>query len=337
MTENNNLMESAMDQLLNAEPEQTEEQETVEEVIEEEQEAENEEVSETEEGEESEQDEEEAEETEEEGEVIDFDELKGKKIKVGEEELDFNDLKDGYMRQQDYTKKTQALAEQRDTYTSAADALKESGERLNDMYKDTEALFGALQSSATQEVAAIDEQLKNVDWSNLSDSEVKVYLGLKNKREEVVKNYTVTVEKMNEIKTNYDSQLEAQKQEMVKVESKKLQEKYPVFKDEVKGKEIKEALGKYLETAYGEDAGKVSQNLIDHRDVDILLKAYLYDEGQKKQAPAKKAKKPELKKSSTRGNADDAKTRKNNNAKYKAKQKGGRQASASYLENILFN
>lgn len=342
MTEKPNLMESAMDQLIQTETDQVEdsqEAEQSEEVIEEtEEELDNEEVSETEEVEEEteeESDEDDDTDENEESDIIDFEDLKDKKIKIGDEEFSAEDLKSGYMRNKDYTQKTQALAEERTSYEGATKVVKESNERLQEIYQNTEALFGALQSSAVQEVTAIDEQLKSVDWTNLNESDFKYNQGLKNEREKLVQNYQATIGKMDKIKSEYTQQMEVQKAKIVEVESKKLQDKYPVFKTE-KGKEVKVALGKYLETAYGEDANKVSENLIDSRDVEILMKAYLYDEGQKKSSSKKtKTNKPVLKKSSTRSNLDDTQSRNTKNAKYKAKAIGGRQATSKLLENIL--
>ena len=141
-----------------------------EEVVEETEEAEEveEEAPEEEEGQAEEETEEEVEE-EEETEIVAEEDLKYT-IKVDGEELEvgIEELKNGYQRQADYTRKSQALAEQRKE-TEQIQSERQKLEQERQMYANGLQMLQEQQSSKLQE-------FENVDWTALKTEDPYQYM-----------------------------------------------------------------------------------------------------------------------------------------------------------------
>lgn len=220
-----------------------------------------------EEGEESEEsDETEGDESEVEGEEDETEDkpTAKRKLKVGDEELDEEEVVSGYMRQRDYTRKTEEVAAQRREVEQVRQQVAaEREERANVL----DVLIGSLH----QELLGVDQARLN----QLLDSDPKAYLRAKEHIEA----------KQNMIRTAIQQRLDLQKQavqeqarEIAEYEREQrtiLANKLPQWKDPKRAaSEAREIEATLRSAGYKDD--ELNQ-LVDHRAVMIARKAMLYD------------------------------------------------------------
>lgn len=216
---------------------------------------------------------EEAEETEEEGE-----EPKTVTIKIDgkEVEVTLDELKNGYQRQSDYTRKTMEAAEQR----KAADA------ELNAAIQERRTYADNLQRMQIQLESALQEQ-NTIDWQRLIDTDPQEYLKqqhLYQQRQAQLQRNGIEQQQVNakiqaEEQARFQSHLQAQQEELLA--------KLPEWKNDEKSKAEKVALREYL-LNQGFDQKNVD-NISDAKAVIMARKAMLYDKMMSKaQAVAKK-------------------------------------------------
>ena len=225
------------------------------------------------EAEETEEEVEETEESEEEGE-----EPKTVTIKIDgkEVEVTLDELKNGYQRQSDYTRKTMEAAEQR----KAADA------ELNAAIQERRTYADNLQRMQIQLESALQEQ-NTIDWQRLIDTDPQEYLKqqhLYQQRQAQLQRNGIEQQQVNakiqaEEQTRFQSHLQAQQEELLA--------KLPEWKNDEKSKTEKVALREYL-LNQGFDQ-KTVDNVSDAKAVIMARKAMLYDKMMSKaQAVAKK-------------------------------------------------
>lgn len=315
-----NMWESSDDQPTNEETETTAENE---EVVEEE-ETEAEEVEEQEDEVETEEASEEEEATEE---LEETEEPEVYTIKVDGEELevDIDELKSGYQRQSDYTRKSQALAEAR-KQNEAIQSERIKLEQERQMYAN------GLQMLREQQAAKLKE-FNNVDWETLKEDDPYQYMIKKDE-------YRDAQEKANNAaqqqKIVQQQQAQAQAQvraEYVQNEYAKLIEALPEWGE--KDSTVKEDIRKYaVDSGYAPE--EVDQ-LADHRSVLILKKAMEFDKLTKKVSPKKKAVKkvPKVQKSGRGKVKSEAATEKAKQKRTRLKKTGTTDDAASVFYDML--
>lgn len=190
------------------------------------------------------------------------------KVKIGETEVDQDELVKGYLRQSDYTKKTQELAEKRKADDAERNALAQERARYAQNLE-----YLAQQIPVPQPPSAA-----------LLDSDPIEYL----KQREA---YESSLAKARAIDGERQRLYQQQQAEAAKAfseardrEEAALLEKIPEWKEPEKAREGKRAVAEYLKS-YGytdQDIGR----LVDHRSVDIARKAFLYDQMQKAKSTA---------------------------------------------------
>jgi hypothetical protein len=244
------------------EPETVAEEATEEEVV-------AEETSEEYEEEESEEYEEVEEEEEEETEVEE-EEPSYFTVKVDGEELEvtLDELTSGYQRQGDYTRKTQALAEQRKDYETRSAEL----QQLQENYLEQATLANELLNRGLK-------QFDNVDWNNLKETDPQLYMQKKLELQEMREEQT---QLHNEIRQNMERSQKAQhtalQQELQKQWNETLRV-FPAWKDEGKAKTHQSELREYgLSLGFSEQE---LSNIGRARDLVLLDKAMKYDNMQK--------------------------------------------------------
>lgn len=253
---------AALDSELKAEETEGEDESAAEEDDESESAGSEEETSEEEEESEDESDEEEEAEGEEEEEpdAETVFEVQGEKVTL-------QGLKDGWLRQADYTRKTQALAD--DRRKAEAEATELRGRR--DQYAERlEALGLALKQATPQEqdwdkLEREDPAKFNVEWARYQRHKAKLEAVEAEQRK-------VYEERVQDFERQRERYLAEQKD--------LLHAAIPDWKDEAKSKAERGKLADYLRTSYGwtdDDLATVG----DHRMMVIFRKAMLYDEGQK--------------------------------------------------------
>lgn len=187
-----------------------------------------------------------------------------RKLKVGDEELDEDEVVSGYMRQRDYTRKTEEVAAQRREVEQVRQQVAaEREERANVL----DVLIGSLH----QELLGVDQARLN----QLLDSDPKAYLKAKEHIEA----------KTHMIRNAIQHRLELQKQaaqeqarDMAEYEREQrtiLADKLPQWRDPKRAAaEAREIEAVLRSAGYKDD--ELSQ-LADHRAVLIARKAMLYD------------------------------------------------------------
>ena len=250
--------------------EETQEAEEVEE------EAPEEEGQAEEETEESEQSEEE--EAEEEVELVAEEDLKYT-IKVGGEEMevDIDELKSGYQRQADYTRKSQALAEQR------KGTEKIQSERLQ-LEQERQMYANGLQMLQEQQSAKLQD-FDEVEWETLKQEDPYAYMIKKDEYRDAQERVSNAAQQQALIQQEQHTAAQQVRGQFVQQEYARLVAALPEWND--KDSTIKDDIRKYA-ADIGFLPNEINQ-LADHRSVLVIKKAMEYDELTKKVAPKKKA------------------------------------------------
>lgn len=264
-----NMWESE-DQPTDEETETTVDEEVVEE--EESVEDETEEVSEEEQAEEEVVEDEEAEEVEEE-EVPDT-----YRVKVDGEEYDVNldELKSGYQRQADYTRKSQALAEKR----KENQVIETERARL---YEERQLYANGLHMLQEQQQAKLSE-FNEVDWNTLKEEDPYAYMLKKDEYRDAQDRLSNAEQQQQIVQQQQAEQAGQARAHFVQDQYAKLIEALPEWGD--KKSTVKSDVRKYAQ-----DVGFLPQEieqLADHRSVLILKKAMEFDKIADKIAPKKK-------------------------------------------------
>lgn len=195
-------------------------------------------------------------------------EFEGKKFKVDKE------IKDALLRQADYTKKTQEVAEQRRQIEEMRNRTLETAEFQQQILVEV------------AQVVSIDNQLaqfNNLDWNRLYSEDPTQAVLLDRQMRDLMghKQNLVNAITHKEQAQNLKKQQETEKA---------FQENMAVVQREIKGwsPELKQQLFKYgLETGYSEAE---MNNVKSAAQVKSLHKAYLYDQLVKKQQASAKSK-----------------------------------------------
>jgi hypothetical protein len=295
--------EDAANQILNMwdSQEQTASEETDtpvdEEVVEETEEAEEveEEAPELEEEGQAEEETEEEVAEEEEFDVVAEEDLKYT-IKVDGEELEvgIDELKNGYQRQADYTRKSQALAEQRKE-TEAIQSERMQLEQERQMYAN------GLQMLQEQQSAKL-KPFESVDWEALKAEDPYQYMIKKDEYRDAQERVTNIQQQQNLVQQEQAQQAQQARAHFVQQEYSKLVKALPEWND--KESTVKKDVQEYAKSV-GFLPEEINQ-LADHRSVLIIKKAMEYDKLTTKVAPKKKAVKkvPKVQKSG-RGNSKE--------------------------------
>ncbi|NDH54059.1 MAG: hypothetical protein EBY24_19230, partial [Betaproteobacteria bacterium] len=180
-------------------------------------------------------------------------------------EMPLSELKNGYQRQADYTRKTQDVAEIRRAATAEQQAANQ----------ERQAYAGNLQKMQAQLEGALEQQ-QNINWQSLIDSDPVEYLKQQHLYQQRQAAYQQNIEQQRQLATvlqaeqvqNYSQHLSAQQQALLA--------KLPDWKDEGKAAAEKAALRTYL-LGQGYDEQAVS-SVADARAVVMARKAMLYDQ-----------------------------------------------------------
>jgi hypothetical protein len=284
-------MWDSQEQTANEETEATVDEEVVEDT--EEAEEVEEEAPEEEEGQAEEETEEEVE--EEEFDVVAEEDLKYT-IKVDGEELEvgIEELKNGYQRQADYTRKSQALAEQRKE-TEQIQSERQRLEQERQMYANGLQMLQEQQSSKLQE-------FENVDWTALKTEDPYQYMLKKDEYRDAQEKVQNVQQQQMLIQQEQAEEANKARAHFVQQEYSRLVEALPEWNDQEST--IKKDVQEYAKSV-GFLPEEINQ-LADHRSVLVIKKAMEYDKLTQKVAPKKKAVKkvPKVQKSG-RGNSKE--------------------------------
>jgi hypothetical protein len=296
-----------------------------EEVVEETKEAEEVEEEAPEEGQAEEETEEEVTE-EEEFEVVAEEDLKYT-IKVDGEELEvgIDELKNGYQRQADYTRKSQALAEQRKE-TEGIQSERMQLEQERQMYAN------GLQMLQEQQSAKLND-FSSVDWETLKQEDPYAYMIKKDELRDAQEKVQNVAQQQQYIQNEQVQQQQAAKSEFVRTEYARLIEALPEWEDTTST--IKKDIRDYA-SSVGFRPEEIDQ-LADHRSVLVIKKAMEFDKLTKKVAPKKKAVKkvPKVQKSGRGDSKEDAATEATKKKRARLRKSGKQDDAASLFFDML--
>ena len=201
-------------------------------------------------------------------------------FEVDGESLTAEELKLGYLRQSDYTKKTQAVAEQRKAFEAQSE--------------QAEATMNALMSAAGADLS----RFQNVDWEKAAIDSPEQYKQAKAAYEQAQSTYNLIKAQADQFQTQQQQQTEAAQKEAAKESLTVLKTNIPNWNNDLYYK-----IGEYAQGlgVSGEEFNKVS----DHRLITALWKAMQFD--QAKQVAAKKKVKPSATKTLSGSKADSTK------------------------------
>lgn len=197
------------------------------------------------------------------------------KIDGKEVEVPISELKNGYQRQADYTRKTMELAEQR----KAAEA------QAAQARQERQAYAANLQRMQVQLEAALQEQ-QQTNWNDLLANDPAEYLKQRHLAEQrqaqlnqvYGEQQRVAAQQQAEQAQAYQAHLQAQQQALLA--------KLPEWKDPAKARAERVALREYL-ASQGYDEGAIN-SVADARAVMLARKAMLYDQMMSKADVAQK-------------------------------------------------
>ena len=295
-----------------------------EEVVEETKEAENTE-EETPEGQVEEEVEEEvsaeSEESEEELEIVAEEDLKYT-IKVdGEEyEVGIDELKSGYQRQADYTRKSQALAEQR----KGTEAIQSERQRLE---QERQMYANGLQMLQEQQTAKLQD-FDKVDWETMKEEDPYQYMLKKDEYRDAQERVNNAAQQQVLIQQEQQAASNQARGQFVQQEYARLVAALPEWND--KDSTIKKDIQEYA-TSVGFRPEEINQ-LADHRSVLVIKKAMEFDKLTKKVSPKRKAVKkvPNVQKAG-RGTSKEDTAAENQKKKRARLRKTGKQDDAASL------
>ena len=299
-----------------------------EEVVEETEEAEEveEEAPESEEEGQAEEETEEEVSEEEEYDVVAEEDLKYT-IKVDGEELEvgIDELKNGYQRQADYTRKSQALAEQRKE-TEAIQSERQRLEQERQMYANGLQMLQEQQNSKLQE-------FESTNWEELKSEDPYQYMLKKDEYRDAQEKVHNVQQQQVLIQQERAEEANKARAHFVQQEYNRLVEALPEWSDEKST--VKKDVQEYAKSV-GFLPEEINQ-LADHRSVLIIKKAMEYDKLTTKVAPKKKAVKtvPKVQKSGRGNSKEDAATEAIKKKRTRLQKSGKQQDAASIFYDML--
>ena len=263
---------------------------------------------------------------EEEYEVVAEEDLKYT-VKVDGEELEvgIDELKNGYQRQADYTRKSQALAEQR----KETEQIQSERQRLE---QERQMYANGLQMLQEQQSAKLKD-FDNVDWEGLKTEDPYQYMIKKDEYRDAQERITNLVQEQQAVQQEQAQQAQQARAHFVQQEYNRLVQALPEWNDSKST--IKKDVQDYAISA-GFLPEEVSQ-LADHRSILVIKKAMEFDKLTTKVAPKKKAVKkvPKVQKSGRGNSKEDVAAEAIKKKRARLQKSGKQQDAASVFYDML--
>ena len=232
--------------------------------------------------------------------------VQGKQVQV-----DLEELKNGYQKGADYTKKTQSLAEEKRAFDMEKGAVIQERQQYNQALSQFQQLMNEQY-----------QQYDNIDWAQLKEDDPIGYMTRKEEMRDIETRHQKAAQEQQQVTHQQQQQYARQHKELVAREMDLLGEKLPDWKNPDKRAKLSEEL-----KLYAGNIGYSKEDLdgvTDHRSLLILNKARLYDKIQKSN-PRKIKQVPKVVKGGNKNTrSNDSKTGKYKSKLNLAKQRGGR-------------
>ena len=188
------------------------------------------------------------------------------KIDGKDVEVPLSELKNGYQRQADYTRKTMEVSEQR----KAAEA------QIAQAQQERQAYAANLQRMQAQLEGALQEQQQKVNWEELLQSDPVEYLKQQHQAQARQAQLSQVYAEQQRVAALQQAEQAQARQSYLAQQQDELLAKLPDWKDESKAKAEKTALRDYLlESGYDR---QTVDTITDAKAVLLARKAMLYDQ-----------------------------------------------------------
>jgi hypothetical protein len=204
---------------------------------------------------------------------IDWDEFKAVKLKVplkrdGTEEqaeLTLDDLRLGYMRQDDYQRKTQEVARTR------AEAEAQARSRVQQIEQQVSQELRAMEAFIDN--VAVPE-FKQVDWNRLAAEDPAQFVQLSHRQQQVLAAKQQVKQQLQAIEEQRSAELQSKRAQAIAQAREELPKRIPNWNDELRSTLIKTG----QETGF---SAEELESVIDPRFVQLLHEAHQYRQMQK--------------------------------------------------------
>ena len=189
-------------------------------------------------------------------------------------ELDAGEVKNYLLRQQDYTKKTQTLSEQRKQLEAERNSIRAIQHLGSELKKEFEALRQSEELTPNQEY-----------WDRLKIDNPMQYMIEKTEHQERLNEQSAKMRKLDQLQQQMEQQQALEFQQNLLKEQQHLASAIPEWEDPEVAQREKQALRLYgLSQNYSDQE---MEQVYDHRAVSVLRKAMLWDNLMAKKAGIK--------------------------------------------------
>lgn len=198
-------------------------------------------------------------------------------------EVDLDELKRGYLRQSDYTKKTQEVAEQR-----------KQVQTVNEQYAKAQEVLAENLDLAIRVVEPQLADLAGTDWDALAREDAYSYAEKRAQFDQAQSRYNKLMGAAQQLVQEQKAANQQKLQTQLQSEGQKLQMAIPDFADPTKAKALKSQITEYAMAKAGLSENE-AKGITDHRMIVLLNKAMQFDalsEGQLTAAKKKVSKAP---------------------------------------------
>jgi hypothetical protein len=253
--------------------------------------------------------------------------VNGQDVEVSEDEL----IK-GYSRQQDYTQKTQQLAEYKRQMDVAAQQMQQEVSKTQQMRSQ---YVDALSTAIDTNYAHL-QQYANVDWETLKSQDKEEYLTKRDEYRQAQEGIQELQSKAQEAQQYQEQEMQVQHQQVLQEEHAKMVSILPEWNDPDTQRAIAKTVSEFaLSKGYTQE--ELSQ-LVDHRSILVLMQAKAYEDMTRKQHEirAKKVKnKPQVIKTKAKREKSEIGKGKRKAKLQRLQQTGHVDDAASLLEDLL--
>ena len=198
------------------------------------------------------------------------------------EEYNIDDLVKGSLRQADYTRKTQALAEQR---KHAEDFSSKYASEVEQIQAERNYYVQSLQHLIDGSMGEVDK-FANLDWEQLKAEDPLEYVSMKDEFRDRQERFHAIQHEQQQAQGRQQAVVAQNYSQSLAEEGKKLEDALPEWKDPKLRQKLVSKLRSYAtDQGFTEDE---LTSLSDSRSVMVLLKAQKYDELQKTDVKSKK-------------------------------------------------
>ncbi len=240
-------------------------------------------------------------------------------------EVTLDELKNGYSRQADYTRKSQVLSEQRQRADQELATTQQEGQRYLSQLKQ-------IDSQANAEI----EKYQSIDWERLKEEDRDTFYEKRDAFRELKDNQRKLREEQQNLIAKEQATQKQQYSEALAKQQEILKNKLPQWFDPKEGRKLKDAVFNYAMSPEVGFTNEEVSSLIDARSVQVLHKAMLYDKLKNSKIAKKRTKVvPKVTKPGTGTTKADVNSEKHAKLRARAKTTGKVDDAAKLLESLL--